>query len=200
MTILPPEYSPYTQQRVIGTNTGLIGQRVYIGPTDPISDVPVIVAFEHHQLHEGETYQYTYAPAALAINTSVLLRLVVPVLTPTVKTPHFALEVDATAETWVFMYETPTTTANGTQQTTHNRNRNSANAAGMTVWLTPTVTGNGTLLNSSIVGAGTKAGGSSRESIEWDLSSNKVYLIVATAKVAGVNICLRAMWYEDLGV
>ena len=50
-----------------------------------------------------------------------------------------------------------------------------------------------------ISGAGEKADGNSRESIEWDLKANTVYLIRVTAKNSN-NICLRFIWYEDLGV
>ncbi len=185
---------------IAGLMTGVKGMRVYIGPTDLISDLPVVVDFAHHQLHEGELHQYTYGPAALANGATIDLRIVVGNLEPTTRTPHFAVELDATAETWLYLYETPTTSANGTQQTVYNRNRNSANAPGTTLWLSPTVSAVGTPLSSWIVGAGNKTGGNGRDSIEWVLKPNTVYLVRMTAKATGDNVCLRAMWYEDLGV
>jgi len=151
-------------------------------------------------LHEGETHQYTIAPAALSSGSSILLRIVVPALAPTIRTPHMVLEVDATAETWSYLYETPTTTGDGALQTTYNRNRNSSNAPATTVYLTPTVTGNGTLLSSWILGSGVSSGGGTRESLEWDLKASTVYLLVITAKAASDDVTVRVIFYEDLGV
>jgi len=36
---------------VTGFNTGEKGLRVFIGPTDPISDIPVVMEFGQHQVH-----------------------------------------------------------------------------------------------------------------------------------------------------
>ena len=80
---------------VAGYNTGERGVRVFIGPTDPISDIPITLDLAHHQLHEGESHQVTIAPAALALNNSIDLRLVVGNLTPTTRTPHVTIEADA---------------------------------------------------------------------------------------------------------
>ena len=182
-----------------GPNTSADGLRVFIGPTDPISDVPVTILYEHHQLHEGEAHQYTYAPAALSSGSSVDLRFVVGDLTATTRTPHAVIEVDCTVETWFYLYETPTTSANGTQQTVYNRNRNSSTTPASTVWLAPTVTSPGTLLTAGIIGSG-RNGSSSRESVEWDLKTSTTYLYRVTAKAASDNVCIRLMWYEDLGV
>ena len=192
-------YSPYKQQLIEGVVTSQRGRRVYIGPTDPISDLPVVIDYEHHQLHEGETHQYTYAPAALSSGSSVLFRIVVANVTGTTQTPHFIFAVDATAETWSYIYESPTVTGNGTQQTALNRNRNSANTPTTTIWLNPTVSANGTLMSSWILGSGTLAGGQTRDALEWDLKTNTTYLIVVTAKAASDDICIRLVWYEDLG-
>jgi hypothetical protein len=183
-----------------GANTNALGLRVYNSATDPISDISVGIDIAHHQIHEGETHQYTYSPTALANGDSLDHRLVVGDLAPTTRTPHFVAEVDATAETWVYLYETPTTSGNGTQQTVRNRNRNSSTTPNMTVWLAPTVSNAGTLLGAWIIGAGNKTGGGSRESLEWDLKANTVYLVRVTAKATGNTVCQRYMWYEDLGV
>lgn len=185
---------------VYGANTQVPGVRVYIGPTDPISDIPVMIDYPHHQLHEGESHQVTIAPAALASGSSIDLRLVVGNLTPTLQTPHIEIEVDATAEAWIYLHESPTVTTPGTQQAALNRNRNVAAVPNMTVWLAPTVSALGTLLSAWIIGAGNKTGGASRDSLEWDLKANTVYLIRTTAKAAGCNVAERLLWYEDLGV
>lgn len=184
---------------IYGAMTNEPGVRVYTGPTDPISDISVGIDIAHHQLHEGESHQYTYGPAAIANGATLDHRLVVGNLAATTRTPHVVLELDSTGECWLYLYETPTTTVNGTQQTAYNRNRNSATVPNMTIWLAPTVTVAGTLLSAWIVGSGEKSGGNGRDSIEWDLKANTVYLVRVVAK-NGNNIALRAQWYEDLGV
>lgn len=184
---------------VSGPFTGVKGLRVYGGPTDPISDMPVFVQSEHHHLHEGELHQVTYFPAALANGASINFRLVVGDLIATTRTPHIALELDTTGESWLYLYETPTTSTNGTQLPVKNKNRNSAIVPTMTIWQAPTVTDVGTPLSAWISGAGEKSGGQARESVEWDLAPNTVYLVRVTAKNTN-NICLRFQWYEDLGV
>ncbi len=108
-------------------------------------------------------------------------------------------EVDSTGESWCALYETPTTSANGTQMTAYNRNRNSSNTPVTTIWSAPTVTNVGTLLSACIIGSGEKAGGNERSASEWDLKTNTVYLFQITAKNAN-NVCVRFQWYEDKGV
>ena len=47
---------------ITGYFTGEKGLRVFVGPTDPISDMPVFILAEHHHMHEGEMHQVTYPP------------------------------------------------------------------------------------------------------------------------------------------
>lgn len=171
------------------------------GAGDPIGDLLIpVIEFDHHQVHEGESFQVTSPPAALASGASIDFRLVVGAVLPTTRAPHLDIEVDATVETWVYLYEAPTTSANGTQQTVHNRNRGSTNTPSATVWLGPTVSAEGVLLSSWIIGSGNKGGGSSRGSLEWVLKPSTVYLIRMTAKAANNDACMRLQFYEDLGV
>lgn len=172
---------------------------VQVGPGDVISNIPIFTLFEHHQVHEGEAYQVCYPPASLANGATLNFRIVVGNQTPTTKTPHMICEIDSTGESWGALYENPTTTGNGNQMTANNRNRNSSNSPVTTIWAAPTVTNVGTLLTACIIGSGERSGGNGRESIEWDLAANTVYIAQVTAKNAN-NVCLRFQWYEDLGV
>ena len=188
-------------QVMTGYFTGEKGLRVFIGPTDPVSDLPVFVDYNHHQNHEGEAYQYTYPLTALANNATVYFRLVVPTYAVAMRSPHLYISADVLAQTIISLYEAPTTSGNGTLQSTiRNRNRNSANTPGMTIYLAPTVTTPGTLLTQHTIGdAG--AGVSSEVAFdEWILANNTVYLISITAQSTGDSVGLRLKWYEDLGV
>lgn len=200
MSTFEYQKSGMTFHGIRGPNTGETGPRVFIGPTDPISDVPVVMDYAHHQVHEGEMFQYNITPQALASGDSLLLRFAVGTLTATTRTPHAIFEVDSTAETWVYLYEGPTLTGNGTAGSAVNRNRNISTAATSVPYINPTVSGNGTLLTSWITGSGTRAGGGTRDSVEWDLKSATNYLYVITSKAASNDVCARLIFYEDLGV
>ena len=173
--------------------------QVQIGPGDVISNIPIVLDYAHHQVHEGETWQAGYGPIAIANNAVVDHLIIVAAVTGTIRTPHVVIELDSTGETWLELYESPTTTANGTGVTCYNRNRNTAGSPTTTIYVGPTVTATGTKLMGQISGSGEKAGGSSRDSTEWDLKTSVHYLVRITAKNAN-NVCLRFQFYEDQGV
>lgn len=188
---------------VAGAATGVKGVRVYGGPTDPISDVPVYVDFSHHQVHEGESHEYCYLIGSLASGVSQDFRINVPAgLTPTTRTPHFLMEVISTLEAEIYLYEAMTYTVGngGTLQTSYNRNRNSATTPATTIYLTPTPATTGTQIWIGLTGSGVRAGSGDRALTEWDLAANKDYLFRITSRAAGNKILVRFLWYEDLGV
>jgi hypothetical protein len=186
-----------------GQNTGVPGLRVYGGPTDPISDIPVTIDYDHHQVHEGESHVFSYLISSLNSGVSQDFRLNVPTgLTPTTRTPHVVFEVISTAETEIYLYEGMTFTAGngGTLQTSYNRNRNSATVPGMKVYLTPTPATTGDLIHIGLTGSGKAAGVEGRSLTEWDFKPNTDYLKRITSRAAGDKIVVRVIWYEDLGV
>lgn len=176
---------------------------VAIGPYDPISRIPVMMDFAHHQLHEGETYQYAFYGAVN--NTSKDFRLLVPNVAATTRTPHLVLEYISDATSFLYLYEGPTWTSGGTEATTiYNRNRNSTNTPGMKIYaaggtaLTNNTTG--TLLYTGWTIASARASVTSDRSLsEWDLKANTEYMVRITTG-GQANCLLRMDWYEDLGV
>lgn len=172
-------------------------------PTDPISNLPVVIEFDHHQVHEGESHGYSYLIASLASGSSQDFRFNVPAtLVGIGQLPHVVIEVISTGETEVYLYEGMTYGAGngGTLQTTYNRNRSSATAAACTVYLTPTPATTGDNLWIGLTGSGNRTGGGNRSLTEWVLKSNTDYLIRMTSRAAGDKILCRLEWYEDLGV
>lgn len=201
--------TPITSKIGDGTNTAVIqvgsvngekGVRVFIGPTDPISDLPVFVDFDHHQNHEGEAYQYYYYNATL--NGTVDFRLVVPAYATAIRAPHFSLELicDNTAD--LFIFEAPTVTGNGSEVTTvRNRNRlGTPNVPGMKIYTGATYSGTGTELARYITIASARASVATDTSkAEWILKPSTEYLVRLTT-VGAAKTLLRMNWYEDLGV
>lgn len=185
---------------VTGQFTGQIGQRVFIGPTDPVSDIPVFVDFDHHQNHEGEAYQYAYYNASL--NGTVDFRLAVPAYATPIRSPHFSIELICDTTASLVIYEAPTLTGNGSAVTTiRNRNRiGTPNAPGMAIYTGATYSATGTELARYITIASTKAAISTDSSkSEWILKPSTEYLVRLTTGSSSI-VMLRMNWYEDLGV
>ena len=188
---------------VTGPNTGQKGVRVFGGPTDPISDIPVVMEFGHHQVHEGESHEFNYLISSLAINTNQDFRINVPAgLTPTTGTPHLIPEIIGTLEAEIYLYEGMTFNVGngGTLQTSYNRNRNSATIPGTKIYLSPTPATTGTNIWIGLVGSGVRAGSGDRSITEWDLKPNTDYLLRVTSRANGNKVLVRIIWYEDLGV
>lgn len=173
------------------------GMRVFIGPTDPVSDLPVIVDFEHHQVHEGETYKALHVGAAAS--GTVEYSFVVGAHTPAIRSPHLILGFDVyDGAISVALYEAPTGTPTGTPMTAQNRNRNSTNVATAAAKHTVTGLSAGTLLDNFYVGADNSSS-TDRATSEWLLKVNTTYRIVVTVLVSA-NWTAHFDWYEDLGV
>jgi hypothetical protein len=66
---------------------------VQIGPGDVVSNIPVIIDFDHHQVHEGETYKAL--GALTTINTNTLkFAISVPVFPNPIQGPHMVVMAD----------------------------------------------------------------------------------------------------------
>lgn len=174
---------------------------VAIGPYDPISRIPVMIDYDHHQIHEGETHQYNWYGNVNSANKDV--RLSVPALTATTKTPHLIPEVIADGAALLYLYEGTTWTSGGTAATSYNRNRNSATTPGMALYvaggtaLTPKALG--TLIWQSLITTGKASTSIDRSLSEWDLKASTEYLFRVTTS-GNTNVLIRLNWYEDLGV
>lgn len=179
---------------------------VQIGPGDVISNLPVVIEYDHHQIHEGETWQYQSFGTLNAATRDI--RISVPALTATTRTPHLIPEVicDCTSAT-LYLYEGTTWTAGGTDDSANIRNRN----RNVTVPAVPntkiyiaggtalTVNALGTLIWNGYIFTNKAASIADRMMAEWDLAASKEYLFRVTT--VGNGTCLiRLHFYEDLGV
>lgn len=171
---------------------------VQIGPGDVVSNIPVVMDFEHHQVHEGETYQGDDLQTGLGAGT-VKYSITVPTFATTIQAPHMIVGTSVYNGTvLVQIYESATFTG-GSTVNIYNRNRNSATTAGTTIKTGVTST-NGTLIASFYAGAGKSSSGSSRASSEWVLKSNTIYRVDIIGQAAGTACITQFDWYEDLGV
>lgn len=194
-----------------GTVTGVKGLRVYIGPTDPVSDLPVFLTYDQHQIHEGETWHWDVYIPNLASGSNFDIVFTVPdITTPShlsqsARCPHWRYEANANDLCNFFFFEGPTVTAaTGTAQTPVNLERNGTYTSKMTILQSPTITATGTqidaeyFLSSSTNQVSAHNSGSSTD--EFILKNNTKYLFRVTSGAAGCDIHLDFKWYEDLGV
>lgn len=152
------------------------------------------ISYAHGELHSGSHYVVRNA-ANLAKNTAKDILIVTP---DTTRWAHMTIGVesnDSAVET--YLYEAPTTTANGTLDGTRNRNRNYTDDNTTLVYENPTVTATGTLLAKVILGSGKATGGGARDNEEFVLKQNTKYLLrIVEPNVAATNINWNLDWYE----
>jgi hypothetical protein len=167
---------------------------VQIGPGDPISNIPVVMEFEHHQIHEGETYLSFQEQLSIGTNTVKYAIVCLPN-----KQPHMVVSIDAyNGSCIVRLFHTSTFTGGGALAA-HNRNRNSLNSPTTVVHQGVTST-NGTQFEALLAGTGKTSGGSQRSVSEFILKSGATYRVDCEGLDAGVKAIVRFSWYEDLGV
>lgn len=150
------------------------------------------IDYPHHEIHEGDSF-FVAEVTDLGNGASRTLVIITP---NTTKWSHFELGVNSEAEVSVTLTES-VTVSGGTAITPVNRNRNSANTAGMIVKHTPDSASGGTDLITQQFGSGRGIGGESRDIAEIILKQNTTYTVVCTNKTTGnnlVNITLN--WYE----
>lgn len=199
--------APSSPTAAYGTN----GLRVIIGPTDPISNIPVTIPYDHHQIHEGETWHLDKLISNLASGSTYDIVFTVPNITIPAgiavveRVPHLRWSFKANDLCTVQFYAGPTVTAaTGSALTPVNYERNGTYTSQLTVLDAPTVTVVGTLLKTDVTlatsaapGGGSGAGGSIEE---WVLKNNTQYLLRVTSGNNGMDMHLIFLWYEDKGV
>ena len=180
---------------------------VQIGPGDVISNIPVGIDYDHHQIHEGETFRWSVYVGSLASSVSKDIRLVVPNITipvsvnPVVYVPHIRFEAIADSFGQLFLYEGTTFSGNGSQRTPIALERNGTYTPKLQIWEDPTVNVIGTLIWQGVnFAAKTSAGSIDSSKNEFPLKNNTSYCLRYTSGTAGLKVLMRIEWYEDLGV
>lgn len=159
---------------------------------DPDTDAAVVLDFDHHEVHEGDSYVATYFASAVGSGSNVDLRVTAP---NTAVRCHIVPECVGSVEFEALIYEGGNVTV-GTDLDKTNRDRNSANTATLEVAHTPTVTTTGTLIWSQRFGSGVQRGGESRGLNEIILDQGTTYLFRVTSRAASNTISVMLNWYE----
>ena len=180
---------------------------VQIGPGDPISNMPIVIDFDHHQIHEGETFRWSVVVPAAANTNVKYIRFVVPNIDLTGsnavnRCPHFRFEVVADAAGDITFYEGSSFSGTGTQRTPVSQERNGTYTPKLQIWEDPT----GPTLGTTVIwrgittGAKQSGGGIDTAAHEFVLKNNTTYALTFAPVANGTKYLIRTLWYEDLGV
>ncbi|MDA3939816.1 MAG: hypothetical protein PF693_10965 [Spirochaetia bacterium] len=156
--------------------------------TDPFSQAHLTIDYVHHEIHEGDFFEYVNAQDLT--NGQVLSFLVV---TPdTTKWPHFGFLIGAEAEFDLKMYEDATPDSDGdlvTAPAVENSNRNSANVNTTLIYGVPVLGAGsrGTLLRQWHGASGKNTGGKAGTSSEIILKQNTKYWFDITNSTVSDN-------------
>ena len=172
---------------------------------DDATDEVVTIEYEHHEIHEGDSYEYTEIKDQTQDHVYDI-----QITTPnTTKWAHLTFEFYVEAETDWYFYENVTIATPGTAVTPLNHDRNSTNSAGLVVKvITNTTTANAnsdttvaaaTTLMHGTSGAGKKVGGEGASRHEWILKQNEDYCIRWIATTAG-RVNWHLDWYEHTNI
>lgn len=179
-------------------NNELYARVNIVGPADGSTEIPMVIDYQHHEIHSGSAYFISRAfTADDGVTDEVLL------VTPAGAThAHMEIKVNATGQTDLMIYE-DTTRTGGTSLTPRNRNRNYLDASVITATHTPTGGVVGEMIASIIFGLDTSigasgeiAGGGAGSRHEIILKENTSYLIATNSATDGNRITLVLDWYE----
>lgn len=155
------------------------------------------IDFAHHEIHEGDHF-FVNGFGTVGAGTSLDF-----LVTTSTINAHMRLDVVASFQTEVYIYENPNygTFVDGTGITPFNSNRNSAGTSTLTLVLNRTIGTAGTLLSSTSFGGSTspqnKIGGGINREDELILKNNEDYVFRITSRSAGNIISYKGFWYED---
>ena len=153
------------------------------------------ITYSHHEIHAGSHY-LAKSYFSLAKNATFEFLIVTP---NSSKWAHMTASIGNSAGIiTATLYKDATYSAIGTEWTTWNRNHNFPNDNTTKIYLTPTITSTGTVVDSGSLGAGKKlGGGASRGEEEKVLAENTIYLVrIIEQNIANTIISWGFDWYE----
>lgn len=144
-------------------------------------------------VHDGQMFFYTTSVQVASLTNFYLL---LATGTTTIHVKDFIIKADQAPVT-IELFESGTVSANGTAQTTINRNRQLTNTATISIFASPTVTSDGTrLMIDRILGAH-KDVTSDYLSGEWLLKKSNSHLIkINNGSNQAANIMIGINWME----
>lgn len=164
---------------------------VYTNHYDAISGEMPHIDHPHEELHAGMRFVTVQLSTLTGLGA---ISFLVPVGT---KPSHMVVKVSTDQAVSVAVYESPTTSANGTGLTVYTRNRASTNTTATTVYSGPSVSANGNMIHAELVGA-SRSSGTSRSADEIIFKASTKYLVTVTNLTnQTANYSCELDWYEE---
>jgi len=157
------------------------------------------IDYAHHEIHAGS--HFTFSATDGDLDTAAVMDYILT--TPnTTSWVHLLASAYGALHTRLELYENTTHTTN-VAQLTYDNNRNTANAAAMTVHTSNDDNADGTLIFEAEWGIDTgggvnrtTGGGTTRSDAEWVLDQNAKYLIRVESQTDNNVASLVLSWYE----
>lgn len=166
-------------------------------PVEQYSGAWRTIETEHAKIHDGGGFHFSHIFASVANSAYAEMFLANPAGNfPHLR--HFNATIDQGAGT-VHVYEGATASSPGTPNGISNLNRNSANTPSLVITLAPTITVQGTIIDTRMITGVKKEGGSGDEGYphEWILKQGTNYVIrVTNNSGATSDINLTGFFYE----
>jgi hypothetical protein len=186
----------YRSGRVIAESGEVVNFATALLNATDISNAIITINLEHSKIHQGEGWEVSIEAESIASGASyyVLFK------TSEGYRPHLrSYEVTTTdSPTTIRLFEGATVSADGSAVTARNRNRNESDVNGISVFSQPTVTNEGTRLETDFIPtSGNKAGGNVGSFYEeFILKPSTNYLIkITNGSNNTVDAYFNAFWY-----
>lgn len=186
----------YRSGRVIAESGEVVNFATALLNATDISGALITITVEHSKIHQGEGWEVSVETGNISSGASyyVLFK------TSAGYRPHLrSYEITATdSPITIRLFEGSTVSADGTAVTARNRNRNQSDNNGVSVFYQPTVTAEGTRLETDyIASGGNKIGGNAGSFYEeWILKPSTNYLIkITNGSNNTVEAFFNAFWY-----
>lgn len=186
-------------------NVKIVDSNSRIAIIDGVTYAQVNIAFPHHEIHEGNHF---FIHGSTTINNGANLDFLF--VTPnTTKWAHALWEFDGEFELTFSLYESVSTSNNGTPVTIFNNNRNSATTATVLGFTGPTLTsgalgygGNGGIsIWPHKIGSGKKLGGEASRDHELIAKQNtKYWFRINNASGSNSWVNYDFSWYEHTSI
>ena len=180
---------------------GKISDSTYTTPRiDSATYAIETIEYPHHEIHDGNSYEYTNALDFTNAETKSFILAVAD----TTAWVHFTFDISGELEYNVDFYEDASPDADGAAVSAPaviNKDRNSGNTPGLVLTGGPTLGAGakGTLIRRHHAGSGKKAGGTSRGEAELILDQGKKYWVDITNVSTSNNfIAWSVAWYEHV--
>lgn len=180
--------------RFIRENANFVNLADIMGDAVDVSKALKVIDLEHSKIHQGEGWNVSIESGSIASAGSLYILFRVVEGNPHLRS--YGVTVSDSPVT-IRLFEAPTVTATGTEVPVRNRKRSATDVNGIEVYTGPTVTADGTLLETDLLpSGGNKVGGNTGSFYEeWILEEGDYVLKITNGSNNAITAVINAFWY-----